>query len=111
MLPWENIPVLRKHEVYRMPSVDSISTAMNRSRIPQLHANFPSIDPMNAYYLLNPSGDLRSTQDEFEEYFRNRNWKGKAGSVPSPEEISSALQEHDLFLYFGHGSGTTKIDV
>lgn len=31
--------------------------------------------------------------------------KGKAGSAPTAEELSSALKSHDLFLYFGHGSG------
>jgi len=27
------------------------------------------------------------------------------GVVPSPDECISALQSHDLFIYFGHGSG------
>jgi separase len=32
----------------------------------------PSIDPYNAYFLLNPSGDLGSTQSAFEEMFKTQ---------------------------------------
>jgi separase len=31
--------------------------------------------------------------------------QGKAGSEPTVEELASALESHDLFIYFGHGSG------
>lgn len=31
--------------------------------------------------------------------------QGKAGYVPTAEELAAALKSHDLFLYFGHGSG------
>lgn len=31
--------------------------------------------------------------------------QGKAGNAPTTEELILALQDHDLFLYFGHGSG------
>eukprot|EP00268_Persea_americana_P017925 TRINITY_DN18757_c0_g1_i15.p1 TRINITY_DN18757_c0_g1~~TRINITY_DN18757_c0_g1_i15.p1 ORF type:complete len:389 (+),score=75.84 TRINITY_DN18757_c0_g1_i15:652-1818(+) len=113
MLPWENLPILRKQEVYRMPSVISISVALNRScgqeEVSGVTATFPSIDPWDAYYLLNPSGDLSSTQVEFEDWFRNKKWEGKAGSVPPTEDLALALQNHDLFIYLGHGSGMQYI--
>ena len=32
----------------------------------------PSIDPYDAYFLLNPSGDLGSTQAAFEEMFKSQ---------------------------------------
>ena len=38
-------------------------------------------------------------------YFLCVYFQGKAGSVPSAEELTEALQNHDLFLYIGHGSG------
>ncbi|CAA7401560.1 unnamed protein product [Spirodela intermedia] len=113
MLPWENLPILRKEEVYRMPSMSSISVTLARNfqneESERLGASIPSVDPLDAYYLLNPSGDLSSTQMEFEEWFRNQKWQGKAGKVPTSEELIEALQNHDLFLYFGHGSGTQYI--
>ncbi|CAH8360120.1 unnamed protein product [Eruca vesicaria subsp. sativa] len=110
MLPWENIPILRKQEVYRMPSVGSISAVLKKRSLQgepaRSHtASFPLIDPLDSFYLLNPGGDLSETQSDFESWFRDKNFEGKAGSVPSAEELTKALQNHDLFLYFGHGSG------
>ncbi|KAG0532378.1 hypothetical protein BDA96_04G103300 [Sorghum bicolor] len=114
MLPWENLPVLRNQEIYRMPSMGSIFLALYRinndykdgsSEVPP----FPVIDPFDTYYLLNPSGDLSSTQEEFIQLFRNYEWKGLAGNSPKADELVLALKNHDLFLYFGHGSGAQYI--
>lgn len=78
MLPWENLPILRNQEVYRMPSVSSISAVLDKGnnhnkQVGRNLVTFPSIDPMDAFYLLNPDGDLRCTQLEFENYFRDQN--------------------------------------
>jgi separase len=35
--------------------------------------------------------------------------QGKAGYAPTAEELVLALRNHDLFLYFGHGSGTQYV--
>ncbi|CAM0943846.1 unnamed protein product [Alopecurus aequalis] len=114
MLPWENLPVLRNQEIYRMPSMRSIFVALTRSTNHHKEASatappFPVIDPFDAFYLLNPSGDLISTQEEFDQLFRNYEWKGNAGDAPSAEELVLALRNHDLFLYFGHGSGSQYV--
>ncbi|XP_020517182.1 separase isoform X2 [Amborella trichopoda] len=129
MLPWESIPILRKQEVYRMPSLGSISALSLLSSghdRPQVRwdqdnldcaggcdgadvGSLPSVDPLDAYYLLNPSGDLHHTQSTFEDWFRNQKWEGKAGIIPTVDELVSALKNHDLFLYFGHGSGEQYI--
>ncbi|XP_038885485.1 separase isoform X3 [Benincasa hispida] len=114
MLPWENIPVLRNQEVYRMPSVASIcSTLDGRCRQQKqdggIMAAFPSIDPLDAFYLLNPSGDLNNTQIEFENWFKEQNLEGKAGYAPTSTELIEELKCRDLFIYFGHGSGAQYI--
>ncbi|AQK56302.1 Separase [Zea mays] len=111
MLPWENLPVLRNQEIYRMPSMGSIFLALSRTNndYKDHSSPFPVIDPFNTYYLLNPSGDLSSTQEEFVQLFRNYEWKGVAGNSPKADELVLALTNHDLFLYFGHGSGTQYI--
>ncbi|GMI95409.1 EXTRA SPINDLE POLES, RADIALLY SWOLLEN 4, homolog of separase, HOMOLOGY OF SEPARASE 1 [Hibiscus trionum] len=106
MLPWESMPILRQQEVYRMPSVGSIS--MMRSRY---HELVPLIDPSDAFYLLNPSGDLKSTQAEFENWFRDQNFEGRAGTMPTAEELATALKSHDLYLYLGHGSGEQYLSI
>ena len=61
-----------------MPSVGSISSTLDRSHHQQEQvgrncATFPLIDPLDAFYLLNPSGDLSNTQVEFENWFRDHN--------------------------------------
>lgn len=61
-----------------MPSVSSIAALLNRSsdHHKQVEVNsmsFPLIDPLDAFYLLNPDGDLTSTQTEFENWFRGQN--------------------------------------
>ena len=61
-----------------MPSVGSISATLDRShrwqeQVGRICATFPLIDPVDAFYLLNPSGDLSSTQVEFEKWFRDHN--------------------------------------
>lgn len=114
MLAWENLPILRKQEVYRMPSVSSISFVLDKGStskepVGRNLAPFPSIDPLDAFYLVNPDGDLAGTQIEFEKFFRDQNLEGKAGSKPTVKELASALESHELFIYFGHGSGVQYI--
>ncbi|CAN4110641.1 unnamed protein product [Withania somnifera] len=71
MLPWENLPVLRNQQVYRMPSVSSI----------------------------------RATLIKCCQYQQ----QGKCGTAPAVDELAEALKSHDLFIYFGHGSGAQYI--
>ncbi|KAI7738299.1 hypothetical protein M8C21_012961, partial [Ambrosia artemisiifolia] len=78
MLPWESLPVLRNQEVYRMPSVASISCTYGRCCHSQEKDRkdssfFPMIDPLDAYYLLNPGGDLSNTETEFGNWFKDQN--------------------------------------
>ncbi|KAF6175571.1 hypothetical protein GIB67_012554 [Kingdonia uniflora] len=112
MFPWENLPALRKQkqEVYRMPSFGSIFSAIKincclEEQIGRVFPSFPLIDPLDTFYLLNPSCDLEDAQKEFEEWFKDQNLKGIAGKVPKVEELASALKDHDLFIYIGHGNG------
>lgn len=77
MLPLESFPVLRKEEVYRMPSVESIYTVFDRcsNQKEQLGRNFisfPFIDPLNAFYVLNPTGDLIDSQTSFESFIKSK---------------------------------------
>jgi len=78
MLPWENLPVLRNQEIYRMPSMGSIFLALSQTHNHYKDGTvspFPVINPSDTFYLLNPSGDLSSTQEEFDQLFRNYEWK------------------------------------
>ncbi|KAL8218762.1 hypothetical protein R6Q57_022135 [Mikania cordata] len=114
MLPWESLPVLRNQEVYRMPSVASILCTYDRcchfqENVGKDSLLFPMIDPLDAYYLLNPGGDLSNTEAEFGNWFKDQNLEGTAGTSPSLDELTVALKNHDLFIYLGHGSGVQYI--
>lgn len=63
-----------------MLSVGSILAVLNRcSSTHKLDEEsgvaLPVVDPFNTYYLLNPGGDLDSTQVEFEQWFRDQKWE------------------------------------
>ena len=63
-------------------------------------------NPNRGAYILNPGGDLATTQATFEESLRGlSNWDSFIEQEPSEADMKSCLQDHKLFLYFGHGSG------
>lgn len=75
MLPWENIPTLKRQEVYRMPSVGSISAVLKINRYREDPSHFLVIDPRNSYYLLNADGNCESLQTELEGLFKTEKIK------------------------------------
>jgi separase len=100
MLPWENLPVLRNQEIYRMPSMGNIFLALTGVNNHYKDSSvtpppFPAIDPINTFYLLNPSDDLSSTQEEFEQMFRMYKWKVNK----FPYLSSSLFEQHFSFLF------------
>lgn len=38
-------------------------------------------------------------------FFRENKWAGVVGRAPSKPEYASALTDHDLFVFCGHGTG------
>ena len=55
-------------------------------------AAFPLIDPLDAFYLLNPSGDLSSSQAAFEKWFRDQNIEVNALLFPIQKEFDGILE-------------------
>lgn len=75
-----------------MPSVWSILTRLDRRYHNQGQTRtFPFIDPLDAFYLLNPGGDLSSTQIEFENWFRDQNFQVISISFRWKEEKKSVV--------------------
>jgi separase len=72
-----------------------------------------SLDSRKVFYILNPSGDLSRTQTHFEPWLASMiskaGWKGISGRPPTELELTSALREYDLVLYFGHGGAEQYI--
>ncbi|WAQ82072.1 hypothetical protein PtA15_2A385 [Puccinia triticina] len=106
--PWEVLPILTGHSVSRIPSLSFL-----RDRLGDEQANdlAPlSIDPTRTSYILNPSGDLTSTQLKFEGWLESQpSWNGIKGRSPSSEEVKQALLSSNLMLYFGHGGAEQYI--
>ena len=98
--PWESLPCFKSQEFYRVPSLSYIHRARLRAR------ERPSeVDWENASFLLNPSGDLTSTQTCFESWFAEQEgWSGISGEAPDTSALLEMLSLKDIFLYFGHGT-------
>ncbi|XP_078661182.1 separin-like isoform X2 [Branchiostoma floridae x Branchiostoma belcheri] len=104
-LPWESIPLLQQGKVSRMPSLRFILSHLHTMRSVPGHVLCDGVDQNNTYYVLNPRNDLASTQAYFQDDFKKRGWSGVAGVSPTTEQYISALTDHDMFVYCGHGAG------
>ncbi|MBW0461348.1 hypothetical protein O181_001063 [Austropuccinia psidii MF-1] len=106
--PWEVLPTLLGHSVSRIPSLSFL-----RDRLVHNDESIPTpllLDVTRTSYILNPSGDLSSTQSQFETWLEaNQAWNGIKGRPPSSEEVKQALLSKNLMLYFGHGGAEQYI--
>ncbi|KAL7691206.1 putative SAP domain, peptidase C50, separase, SEPARIN core domain-containing protein [Plasmopara halstedii] len=99
--PWEGMDVMDLCAgVTRMPSLDMVVQ------------NFASLAPVRrdrVRYLLNPAGDLKSTELQLgpilERGVATYGWEGMAGKVPDQNTIRDYLLAADVYIYCGHGSG------
>jgi len=105
--PWESLPCLRGRPVSRMPSLSSIWERLETMNSERQDQEGYLITKTNGAYILNPDSDLKSTQETFGHLFEGQlpGYKAIANRPPDASEFETALKEHDLLLYFGHGSG------
>jgi hypothetical protein len=96
-LPWEGLPVLKGHPICRMPSWMSLFASYSR------YPKGKVLDGGKVSYLLNPSGDLEKTQEEFAIYFKQQGWSGTVGALPNDKETRAEAYKGflaaDLFMY------------
>ncbi|KAL4977974.1 Separin [Aspergillus desertorum] len=108
LFPWESLPCLQGLPVCRVPSLECL-----RDRVLQFRSEERSalgIDRHNGTYILNPTGDLQTTQGTFEKDLSNLDgWNGVVNRQPTEDEFRDSLESKSLFLYFGHGSGAQYI--
>ena len=102
-LPWEAMPKLVHQQLFRIPCVTySYVHVMNQEN--RRHS-ISCFDLAKTSILLNPSGDLVSTEKELTRFLaKNEEWKSITGNHLQ-HDLTSMLSTSDLFLYFGHGSG------
>ncbi|KAI9645919.1 separin protein [Ciborinia camelliae] len=107
IFPWESLPCMEGLAVSRLPSLGCLRDRISKqqkttSEGPEGHY----IDRNNGAYILNPEGDLKTTQTTFQAPLEALpSWSGITNRAPSEEEMKYELQNKDVFLYFGHGSG------
>jgi separase len=107
LFPWESLPCLQEYPVCRVPSLECL-----RDRVLQFRSSSSgaTVKRESGAYVLNPTGDLRSTQTTFEQDFsRFKSWNAIVQREPTEDEFRDSLEKKDLFLYFGHGSGAQYI--
>ena len=109
--PWESMPCLRDHAISRLPSLECL-----RNRILQQRRKEESIDGRvyarrnNGACILNPGDDLTATQEKFEDPLGELpGWECMVQREPTEAEVKTCLETNDIFLYFGHGSGSQYI--
>ncbi|KAL8708208.1 MAG: hypothetical protein Q9220_006878 [cf. Caloplaca sp. 1 TL-2023] len=114
--PWESLSCLQGQAISRLPSLSCLyDRILQQRRNKGLDRALDDegriyVNRRNGAYMLNPEGDLEATQTTFEESLMSMNgWSGSVRSIPSEEQLQSYLHERDLFLYFGHGSGSQYI--
>jgi separase len=107
LFPWESLPCLQGFPVCRVPSLECLRDRVVKFGSPHSGA---VIKRTSGSYLLNPTGDLRTTQATFEgDLSKLDSWMGMTNREPSEDEFRACLETKDLFLYFGHGSGAQYI--
>lgn len=110
--PWESLPCMDGLAVSRLPSLsclrDRILKHKNTGNDSQIEGHH--VDRTSGAYVLNPGGDLKSTQTAFEGTLQNLSgWNAIVKREPSELEFKENLESKDILLYFGHGSGAQYI--
>lgn len=106
-VPWESLPIVLKNEVpiTRIPSLRLVALHCSEAKLPV------DVDTNNAFFVLNPQGDLVTTQMTFNDVFvKEYEWEGLSGVPPEKGEVLEAIARYDLFVYCGHGSGREYFD-
>ncbi|XP_074835691.1 separin [Carettochelys insculpta] len=110
-LPWETIPCLRNLPVTRLPSLRFLLSYSLAQRHQPGCILSRGVDPSSTFYVLNPNDNLPGTEQRFRAWFESEpGWTGVTGAVPSQEQMQSALTQHDLYIYAGHGAGARFLD-
>lgn len=117
--PWESLPCLQGLAVSRVPSLACLRrlileskprTAASESDGPG-HPAGHHVSITSGTYMLNTSGDLKTTQATFEEPLSTLgdSWKRIVKKAPTEPEFEAALSSSDILLYMGHGGGAQYI--
>ena len=109
--PWESLPYLQGQAVSRVPSLTFLRARIlqqhaQHSGFPKAHLSGITVSAREGACILNPAGDLVSTQRTFQDCFDCMSaWSTVVNRAPTEAEIIDFLSKRNVYLYFGHGSG------
>jgi separase len=104
--PWESMPCLRGRSVSRIPSLAFLRDRLDLARVRQ-ETELPAmphritVNTSQTAVILNPGGDLKTTQQAFEPWvqrMQKSGWSSIVGRAPSEEEMRQCLSNKDLVL-------------
>lgn len=118
--PWESLPCLQGLAVSRVPSLACLRrlileqkprTAAPEADGQEQHPAGHHVSISSGTYMLNTSGDLKTTQATFEEPLSTLgdSWRRIVKKAPTEPEFEAALSSSDILLYMGHGGGAQYI--
>jgi separase len=113
-IPWESLPCLSGSSVSRLPSLACLRTRIlsqqqrpgdSQSLKPGVH-----VSKTDGAFILNPGGDLASTESAFLPTLNTLStYTPIVSRAPTESEFRSCLSDKSVMLYFGHGSGAQYI--
>ena len=105
--PWESLSCIKDHAVSRLTSLKCLrDRIMQQRRSPTSADGRMYVNRNRGSSILNPGGDLTATQFMFEEPLQELpGWERIVQREPTEAEMKTCLENNDIFLYFGHGSG------
>uniref|UniRef100_A0A0N5A5H2 separase n=1 Tax=Parastrongyloides trichosuri TaxID=131310 RepID=A0A0N5A5H2_PARTI len=97
--PWEMISYFN----YR-PMITRMTSLMNYDLLLEKN-NLSNLNTRNSYYIINPKGDLKDTENWMLQLLDNMEWEGIKGEWPKPEIVKEFTLKKDVLVYIGHGNG------
>ncbi|KAK2942680.1 putative Peptidase C50, separase [Blattamonas nauphoetae] len=111
--PWENTRQLQRRPVTRMTSLSAFLTRLQQleqTTTAPLFSSLPThplnegVDPQSVCCVINPDRNLNDWSHLVKPYLLP-SWTRHIDERPTREQFKSLLQNHDVYLYCGHGSG------
>ena len=112
--PFESIPSLREKSVSRLPSPLFFSfligpptaTVGGEWRRGEWKRGEWKANLKNAFYIVNPSKDLKKSEERMLPLLQKYNFEGIKSTPPTASEFEKVLREKEVLVYCGHDSGS-----
>ena len=113
-LPWESLPLMRecRQAVSRVPSLPFLLSLWSAHTGTGASVLSSGVAQDSVFYVLNPDNNLPETEKRLEGALKSwASWEGIVGKAPEKQEMKTALEGKDAFVYCGHGSGSKYLSI